>query len=125
MIMATITKQTVTDAAQTKLQEAVAVWVVNRMDDYQDGAEGVLRDLFHGGCISGIVSELVHYSDTVAFYEQHQEDIWNLAIEQAEEAGHPNVFALIGTFNNADINPGDYSQVANLMAWYAFEEAAR
>lgn len=119
-----VTKQAVREAAQTKLEKAVAKWIAHKMDDYPDtGAEGVLKDLFYGGCSSGIVGGLVYYADTERFYRKHAGDIWGLAIAQADEQGLKSPFALLATCNHGE--PEDYAQVANFLAWYGFEEAAR
>lgn len=118
-----VSKAAVRRAAETGLQKAAAAWIVRRMDDYESGAEGVLKDLFYGGCVSGMVGELVYYADTAKFYEKHKEDIWALAIEQAEEFGNSNAFDFLKGLNLPA--PGDYMQVANNLAWFGFEEAAR
>ena len=51
--------------AETDLQKAVQTWANEEGEEYEDdGAEGALRDLFEGGCQSGMVSDLVYYEDT-------------------------------------------------------------
>jgi hypothetical protein len=119
----TVSKAAVRKAAESKLEKAVASWVVRRMDDYDGSAAGVFRDLFYGGCESGIVGDLVYYSDSVPFYEKHREDIWALALEQADDMGAGNVFAHLAGLNHHE--PNTYDQIANFLAWYGFEEAAR
>jgi len=120
------TKKQVMSVAQTGLEKAVAEWLCDRADDYDGDPCGPLRDLFQGGCMSGMVSHLVYYCDTVPFYEQHKADIWALGIEQAEDFGNKNVFEFFAGLNVGNLGDlGDYNQVANGLAWYGFEEAAR
>lgn len=123
MTVANFTKKQVKQVAVTPLQKAVARWLCDRADDYDGDPCGPLRDLFHGGCMSGMVSGLVYYQDTVRFYEKYKADIWLLGIEQAEEFGNKNVFEFFAGLNVGLL--GDYDQVANGLAWFGFEEAAR
>ena len=36
-----------------------------------------IREISNHGCESGIVSELIYYSDTVKFYNAFEDEIWN------------------------------------------------
>ena len=115
----------------TGLKTFVATWILSKNEDY-DQLESVFEDLFYGGCASGIVSELIYYTDTVAFYDKHKDEIWKLAIKQAGELGYDHewdlIFSLVGI---KDIQcDGTWellkdTQFKNVMAWYAFEETAR
>lgn len=82
-----------------------------------------LRDIYKQGCIVGF-GGLTYYSDTCKTYDKFEEDIWELAVKQAEELGHDNVMQMIGTFNGAEhvYSPHTFK---NLMVWYAAEEYAR
>ena len=119
-----VTKKAVKEAAKTQLEKAVAAWIVSHMDDYDGSAAGVLNDLWKGGCSSGIVGGLIYYKDTIPFAEKYLADILQIAVDQADEMGEKNCFALIGSLNGAE-NCGDSGQALNLLAWYGFEEAAR
>lgn len=76
----------------------------------------------HG--INGGFSGFIYYSDTTAFYNRHKDDIWELAIDQADEMGNSNVFEMIAGFGGAK-SVGSADQFENLMAWYAAEEVCR
>lgn len=120
----TITKAAIRKAAESQLEKTIARWASRKADDYGGDVAGVFRDLFYGGCASGMVGGMVYYCDTVRFFEVHAQEILAMAHEQAEEMGHPNVFAFLADLQGAaDVN--DYDQFANLLAWYGFEEAAR
>jgi hypothetical protein len=118
------TKSAVLKQGTTQLRKVVARWIAARIGDYNNGAEGVLKDLFHGGCQSGIVGNLIYYTDTCAFYAKHKQEIWDLVLIQAEQQGEQNPFAFLSALNGAkDI--GSVDQFENLLAWYGFEETAR
>ena len=87
---------------------------------YDSGMAGFMSDLRQGGCSSGIISELIYYSDIVKFYDKFEEEIWNLAFEDAENQGI-NVMEFIISLNGSN-NVGCLNQLKNLLAWFAFEE---
>ena len=67
-------------------------------------------DVIRHGCQSGIVSGLIYYTDTHAFFDKHYEEIEQLRVELEEDFGQP-------------LQPkGD---LKNWYAWLAFEETAR
>ncbi|MDF1816215.1 MAG: hypothetical protein P1V20_28705 [Verrucomicrobiales bacterium] len=75
-----------------------------------DYRETWLDDLEYHGCVSGMVSDLIYYHDTIAFFETHEEEILYLA---KEYDFHPSIVALGET------------GVKNSLAWFAFETLAR
>lgn len=109
--------------AQTKLERHVQSWLNDRAKEYES-VESVPKDLFYGGCQSGMVSHLIYYVDTIKFYKKYQDEIWNLAIDQSEEFGNKNVFEMLSGLNGSD-SLSDTDHVYNLLAWYGFEETAR
>ncbi|WP_421754188.1 DUF7222 domain-containing protein [Croceimicrobium sp.] len=75
-----------------------------------DNIENFFHDLLHYGCISGVVSSLIYYKDTHAFYDAHYHEIEDLRYELEQEMGQP-------------LQPqGD---LKNWYAWLGFEETAR
>lgn len=78
--------------------------------DYTGNIKGFFNDLAEHGCISGMVSQLVYYYDTHAFYNLHYAEIEELRYEYEENLG-------------MELKPkGD---LMNWYAWFAFEEVAR
>jgi hypothetical protein len=123
--MGKLTIERVVGAATTELEKAVANWVADLATDYDDyDCEGPFKDLFHGGCSTGVVGHLTYYRDTCAFYEQHKEEIWGLVCDQVENIGHKNVFQFLAELGGAN-DVGSADQFENLMAWFGFEEAAQ
>ena len=52
----------------------VIEWVQSMSEDY-DNIEDIFNDLFSGGCQSGLVTDLIYYDDTVAFYNKYEDQI--------------------------------------------------
>jgi len=76
--------------------------------DYYD-IPSFFTDILQHGCKSGIISGLIYYSDTHAFFDKHY-----AAIEQIREDIETNLGEPLTT-------SGD---LKNYMAWMAFEETA-
>ena len=109
------------NAAETELERAVAGIAGERGEDCLDFIKDVLSD----GCISGTVSELVYYSDTIAFYQKHKKDIQRLVAEMMREYGTDSMRGLFD--NNFDTKDPFCEGVENqnLLAWFGFEEALK
>ena len=112
-------------SGQNNVEKAAIRWLNSRKSDYDDGIEGVYRDLEYSGCQSGIVSDLIYYTDTVKFYKKHQETISEMLQEYLSDTGYSCPAELFGDkWDNDDPLALDtYNQ--NLLAWFGFEEAAR
>lgn len=65
-----------------------------------------ISDILKHGCVSGIVSELIYYSDTHEFYDRHYFEIE--ALRAAYEEIHGIQLTVQGDLKNA-------------YAWFAFE----
>ena len=51
-------------------------------------------------------------------------EIWDLAVEDAEELGYKNVAAMIAEFGRSDML-SSIDSFKNLMVWYACEKCAQ
>lgn len=65
-----------------------------------------------------------YYKDTVEFYDKHEEDIWELLTQTAEEMGNENPLELIASFGGAK-QVSDLDTFKNLLSWFALEESSR
>lgn len=65
-----------------------------------------------------------YYTDTVKFYNRHEEAIWQLLEQDADDFGFDSVPAYIASFNRAS-DAVDITQFKNLLTWYALEHVAR
>ena len=109
---------------ETKLERYVARWINKQAKDYDNGAEGVLKDLFYGGCQSGMVGELIYYADTVPFYKRHMSEIDALLKDTMKDTGLQPAELFGDRWDSDDPLARDtYNQT--LLAWFGFEETAR
>ena len=99
-------------------EDSIKDWVINNME------EGQIADVILEGCQSGIVSELIYYADSEAFYEKFKEEIWDRLSNMADDMGEPSILHLIVTFNGSK-EVGSDLQLRNLLAWWAAEDVCR
>ena len=57
--------------------------------EYEKQELGLIKDIAVHGC-SGGVSGLTYYAETTAFHELHQEEIWQLVGDHADDNGLKN-----------------------------------
>ena len=113
-----------------------------RWTDWQESAD----DIANYGATGG-VNGFIYYTDTVAFYEANKGNIHALAREMIAEFndttyddfdGAWGYGRFVASFGCVDLEPcevvdamlegesnEDYTTVANALAWFALEEAAR
>ena len=109
--------------AKNALERNVQSWINDRAVDYDGDVKGVLEDLFHGGCVSGIVGHLISYYDTTRFFKKYKNEINELIKEIQDDTGEP-INKLLKDFDPDDILCLEESN-QNLLAWFGFEETAR
>jgi len=109
---------------KTGLEKATKKIILNNVS--KGYVEGFFEDLMNHGCVSGWVSELVYYSDTVKFFKKHREDINELLKETLWSFGNESCPSIIfgDRFDTEDILCIE-QQNQNLLAWFAFEETTR
>ena len=88
-------------------------WIKKNLDKDQ------IKDVVEYGCVNGTVSELIYYSDTSAFHDAHEDEIWQMVCESAEEHGQ-TVLEFLATLRGGHV--GSMYQLKNLLAWFAVEE---
>ena len=64
--------------ANSGLEKAVKKIILNNVT--KDYLEDFFSQVFSYGCVSGMISELVYYADTLKFFKKHREDINELLI---------------------------------------------
>ena len=101
-------------------KKTIKEWVLEEVKDETLHLEDVVKY----GCVNGSVSSLIYYSDTVKFYDEFEDEIWDMLHEDTENFGNDNILQTIGQFNGAK-NVGSLDQFKNLLAWYAVEETCR
>lgn len=91
-------------------------WFKANLKDYA-------RDIANHGADAGYPC-ISYTSDTVAIFDKFADEIWTMAVDDAEQLGSRNVADMIGGFGRADML-GSFDQFKNLMVWYACEKVAR
>ena len=99
-------------------ENSIKEWILNNLE------EGQIADVILEGCQSGIVSELIYYSDSCAFYEKYEGEIWDRLDQTSCEMGEESILHLIASFNGSR-SVGSHDQFRNLLAWWACEEVCR
>ena len=64
----------------TGVKQDVINYLLDLAQDSED-AQGILDNIVTYGCESGMVNHLIYYKDTVAYYEEHEEEIKDLVTE--------------------------------------------
>ena len=81
------------------------------------------RDIAAHGADAGY-GGITYTRDTVELFDQYGDEIWNMAVEDAEAMGHKNVAEMVAGFARADMLDS-LAQFKNLMVWYACEKLAQ
>lgn len=107
-----------------KLTKRVCNYVIDKWHSYDDKAN-IFKDVLYMGCQSGIVSELIYYSDTLTFYKKYRYEINDLLRETMRSMGCFSLTDIFGK-NFDDEDPLIIeTHNRNLLAWFGFEEALR
>lgn len=102
----------------TPLEQEVYDWLTE-----DDDPHGNYHDLQQGGCQSGVVGDLIYYTDTVAFYKRHQQEIDTMLYELCQDSGSTPWQLFGDKWDDKDPLARDvYNQ--NILAWFGFEETA-
>ena len=80
----------------------------------------LISDIAKHGC-SGGVSGLIYYRETRAFHDEHEEEIWDLVAEYAENEG----CKLMELVYRITKNAGSITQLKNDLVWWAVEVRAQ
>lgn len=84
----------------------------------QDEPETYLKDVLQGGCISGTVSCLIYYTDTLAWFKKYRKEIEDLVTQYENDFGQP-----IDTLNGWDKEDRWARDTTNqnILAWFSYE----
>jgi hypothetical protein len=80
-----------------------------------------LQEIAEGG-LEGGISGFIYYSETCSFYDENEEEIWELLEDDADQYGYKDINSFIATFKG-DIQ--SLTQYKNILTWYAVERQAR
>ena len=105
--------------AQTRIEKRVLQWAKRYNPD---NTKQALEELQAHGCQSGIVGELIYYSDTIKWFKYYRKDINALLVEMLDSTGLP-ISELFKDWDTSDPLAQDTNN-QNLLAWFSFEESA-
>jgi len=80
----------------------------------------LLKDIANHGCQGGVPG-LIYYNETVKFHDDHEEEIWQLLEDYADEEGLKLVDKLAQVCKDA----GSLQQLKNELVWWAVEVRAQ
>lgn len=109
---------------ENKLEKSACKYVIDKWNDYDDKKQ-IFVDVLTYGCRSGIVTSLIYYRDTVAFYSKYKNEINELLKRTVDNCGIYDLKQIFGDkWDDSDpLVLDDYNK--NLLAWFGFEEALR
>jgi hypothetical protein len=82
-----------------------------------------IKDMAEYG-LQGGFSGFIYYSETEAFHDQFEDEIWDLVHGSAQDMGYESSLDFINSFNYSK-NVGSMTQLKNVLTWFAVEEASR
>jgi hypothetical protein len=92
---------------ENKIEKLILSDAIEHGEDY---AIGYLKDVVTHGCVSGVVSRLIYYSDTHNFFDTYYDEIMQTIEEYETETGE---------------KPQYDGDMKNWYAWFAYEWYAR
>jgi len=88
--------------------------------EYEEQELGLISDIAKHGC-SGGVPGLTYYDETTAFYDAHEDEVWQELSDAADAAGILNGLMLY----NICKNPTSLRTLKNDLVWFAVEVCAQ
>ena len=82
----------------------------------------LITDVATHGCSGGTISDLIYYEDTVKFYNDHEDEIWEELSNTADDLGETIPF-MISNFRGCK-NVDSAKTFKNLLAWWICEHIA-
>jgi hypothetical protein len=107
-----------------RLEKEAYKYIRSYEDIGYSSPESLVNDLLNNGCVSGMVSHLIYYADTLKFFKKFKGEINELLQETINNTGL-SISELFGNkFDTGDPLCLD-TQNQNLLAWFGFEESVR
>ncbi len=104
---------------------SITEWLNEYLDENEENGysrKNILEDITEHGCQSGIIGELIYYKDTVDFYDEYEDEIWERINNCADSQG-VDAHTFISQLNGSKtVMSGD--QHKNLLTWFAVEDVA-
>ena len=88
--------------------------------EYEKQELGLIADIAKHGCAGGVPG-LTYYDETSSFYDQHEDEIWQVLTDTADAAGIKNGLQLF----NICKDPSSLRVLKNDLVWFAVEVCAQ
>jgi len=82
----------------------------------------LITDVATHGCSGGTISDLIYYDDSVKFYNDHEDEIWEELSNIANDLGETIPF-MISNFRGCK-NISDPKTFKNFLSWWICEHIA-
>lgn len=112
-------------ARESKLKKDVISILKRKVADYDGSYQSLFNDILQHGLQSGIIGELVYYSDTLAWYKKHKTEIGKMLRDLMSEYGATSPKEIFGKNWDDDDYFAEDTSNQNLLAWFSFEETTR
>jgi hypothetical protein len=87
---------------------------------YEEQELGLISDIAKHGCQGGVTG-IIYYTETAAFHARHENEIWDMIAEHADQHGLKK-----GEFlQHLSKDPGSLAQLVNDLVWWAVEVRAQ
>lgn len=118
-------KQLTQIASESKLKSAVIRILKDKAKDYKGDYKTLFDEILRYGLQSGIISDLVYYDDTKAWFKKYNSEIATLLKDTMYELGANSPSQVFGKkWDETDPFANDTNN-QNLLAWFSFEETTR
>ena len=117
-------KQLAAKSKSPLFKKVASILAAKKANGGYDTLESVFRDVSYG-LQSGIISELVYYSDTTKWFKKYRKEIAKMLMDTMHEMGVDNPSDVFGKNWDTTDPFAEDTQNQNLLAWYSFEETAR
>jgi hypothetical protein len=117
-------KQLATSSKSPLLKKVASILASKKTNGGYDTLESVFRDVSRG-LQSGIISELIYYSDTTKWYKKYRKEIAKMLMDTMNEMGVDSPSDVFGKNWDTTDPFAEDTQNQNLLAWYSFEETTR
>ena len=79
----------------------------------------IIKDISKHGCSGGFAG-LIYYNETVRFHDEHEDEIWELLYDHAQDEG----VKLADKIAQVSKDTGSLTQLKNALVWWAVEVRA-
>ena len=110
--------------SNSSLTKRVCNYVIGEWSDYSDKKD-IFTDVLYHGCQSGIVGELIYYTDTVRFYKQYKQEINNLLYDTMNGTGLYSPSEIFGDKWDKEDPLAQDTHKQNFLACFGFEKTRR